>query len=268
MTNLTQDNTQIIIDEYDENYCLGLEHAYGDGMMSDGGHEATDRLFTEDNLDGKTILEIGFGLGGSALHIASTHNIKELHGLEINPWMVKKVSDRFPESVKDKIKLHLYHPQEKLNFDNESFDLVFSKGVLTHLKDKQNLFNELYRILKPGGVVIINDCLSPNKGKWCDNIQRMTELDNLTMYAETETGYDRFLSEAGFTDVKFRDENPDSYKANMNVVENLERKFAKNNTNQIFNKKYYEDSIEGYKCIANDIKDNELLMRWIRCVKK
>jgi len=40
-------------------------------------------------------------------------------------------------------------------FDNETFDFVFSKSVIEHLWNPENFMSENYRILKPGGRIII-----------------------------------------------------------------------------------------------------------------
>lgn len=43
---------------------------------------------------------------------------------------------------------------EKLPFENQTFDLVFARQVLHHAQDLQQLCNEIYRVLKPGGIFI------------------------------------------------------------------------------------------------------------------
>jgi SAM-dependent methyltransferase len=43
---------------------------------------------------------------------------------------------------------------EKLPFENQTFDLVFARQVLHHAQDLQQLCNEIYRVLKPGGTFI------------------------------------------------------------------------------------------------------------------
>lgn len=48
---------------------------------------------------------------------------------------------------------------EKLPFENNFFDLVISAWVLEHLPDPQKAFQEIFRVLKPGGKIIF---LTPN----------------------------------------------------------------------------------------------------------
>jgi ubiquinone/menaquinone biosynthesis C-methylase UbiE len=44
---------------------------------------------------------------------------------------------------------------EKLTFTDESFDFVYSHGVLHHTRNPQRAFAEVYRVLKPGGRAIL-----------------------------------------------------------------------------------------------------------------
>jgi SAM-dependent methyltransferase len=44
---------------------------------------------------------------------------------------------------------------EKLDFADESFDLVYSHGVLHHTPDIEAAIGEVYRVLKPGGRAVI-----------------------------------------------------------------------------------------------------------------
>jgi len=43
---------------------------------------------------------------------------------------------------------------EPIPFDDNSFDVVYSKSVLEHFYHPENLVKEIYRVLKPGGLVI------------------------------------------------------------------------------------------------------------------
>ena len=45
---------------------------------------------------------------------------------------------------------------ENLAFASDSFDLVLASEVVEHLWNPQNFFNEAYRILKPGGYLVLS----------------------------------------------------------------------------------------------------------------
>jgi len=45
--------------------------------------------------------------------------------------------------------------KDKLPFDKNTFDFVWSKSVIEHVSNADNLLNEVYRVLKPGGVCVL-----------------------------------------------------------------------------------------------------------------
>lgn len=54
----------------------------------------------------------------------------------------------------DGVSFALKHSQgEKLEFEDETFDIIWMREVLHHIKDLQSFLTELKRILKPGGVI-------------------------------------------------------------------------------------------------------------------
>lgn len=44
---------------------------------------------------------------------------------------------------------------ESLDYENNFFDIVFSKSVIEHVNNTENFVKEVYRVLKPGGVFIV-----------------------------------------------------------------------------------------------------------------
>ena len=108
-----------------------------------------------DNND--NVLEIGAGTG---IH---THSLLETGAFvvatDISPNSVqiikkkyKKYSDKLIAKVAD---------MEHLPFGNETFDVVCSAGSLSY-GDNQIVMNEIYRVLKKGGVMIAVDSLNNN----------------------------------------------------------------------------------------------------------
>lgn len=56
-------------------------------------------------------------------------------------------------------KLKTFNFEYKYPYEDNTFDLVFSKSVIEHLREPDFLFDEVYRILKPGGTFI---CMTPS----------------------------------------------------------------------------------------------------------
>jgi ubiquinone/menaquinone biosynthesis C-methylase UbiE len=160
-----------LISEYSEDYCLFLEAAYNEGMMSEGGATAVERMFTNIDTQNKKILDIGFGLGGVAFYLAEKYNAF-VTGIEINPWMVEEATRRTPTHLKSRVKFVCYNKPPLLPFSETSFDIVLSKGVLTHVREKLPLFKEIFRVLANDGILVIDDWLSPTQNKWGERLQK------------------------------------------------------------------------------------------------
>ena len=61
----------------------------------------------------------------------------------------------------------------RIPFDDDSFDLVFSGNVMEHIQDTNAVFREIKRVLKPGGLFLAK---TPNKWHYVAAIARFTPL--------------------------------------------------------------------------------------------
>jgi ubiquinone/menaquinone biosynthesis C-methylase UbiE len=51
-------------------------------------------------------------------------------------------------------------PLEKISISDNAVNLVISNCTINHSSDKQSVWNEIYRILKPGGRFVVSDIYS------------------------------------------------------------------------------------------------------------
>lgn len=244
-----------VIEEYSPEYCRLLEAAYGEGMMSECG-EALAIMFKDVSIQGKKVLDIGSGLGGVAYYLAKEHDC-HVTGLEINPWMVKEAEKRAPREIKNKLDFVLSTSNDYLAFENDSFDIVYSKGVFCHIENKQGILNECYRILKPGGVLIINDFLSSIKGDWGDHVKRLVELEGLSIYAETIDGYVEVLNKAQFKGTKVLNLTEKYALYNQEIICRLKTSEKREAFIHSFSEKLHVETIEGYSAIVQAMQKGE-----------
>lgn len=241
-------------EEYTPKYCFQLEAAYGNGFMSEGGEKGIDSMFEDILLDGKRALDIGSGLGGVAFYLADRHAM-QVTGLEINSWMIDESRSRTPEQLKAKVDFYLSSNNTHWDFPSDAFDLIYSKGVLTHVERKKGLLQECLRLLKNDGLLVITDWLSSDEKKWGPHITRLVELENLILFPESERGYIELLQNSGFTLVSVRDDSALYYAYNQEIVENLRE--APKRPDQ-FSDSELEASIHGYQSIAKALEEGEL----------
>lgn len=97
------------------------------------------------------LLEIGCSMGTDLLQLARSGF--DVTGIDLTEEGIRLAKLRFT----------LYNHQaslmvsdaEDLPFDDNTFDIVYSFGVLHHTPDTQGAINEVYRVLKPGGLAVI-----------------------------------------------------------------------------------------------------------------
>lgn len=259
------ENIQPIIDESPLDYCFLLEDVYGKGLISEGGTQAIDELFQGLDLNEKRIVDIGSGLGGLCFYLAAKYDC-QITGLEINEKMMKEAKNRIPSDLKDKVDFRLYSDFLSLPIEDCSVDIVCSKGVLVHVNDKTTLFKSLYRKLKHYGSLVINDWLCNNSGKWGDKIQRMCDLEGLTLYPVTETNYKKYLNISGFNIQKLQDRSLDYSTYNQGLVDLLNEQ--KHSFIDKYGHKTWKESIEGYQLISHSQENGELLVKDIVAIKR
>lgn len=95
----------------------------------------------------KRVLEIGIGLGADHQKFAEAG--AELYGIDLTERAIYHTKNRFELSSLNSIIEK--GDAENLDFENDSFDVVYSWGVLHHSPDTQKAVQEVYRVLKPGG---------------------------------------------------------------------------------------------------------------------
>lgn len=92
-----------------ENVSL-FETLYGKSLLSLGGIDAIENMFSGIALQGLTALDVGFGLGGVAYYLAKTYGMK-VSGVELYPWMVDYANQHAPMGWISSLSLSATNPQ-------------------------------------------------------------------------------------------------------------------------------------------------------------
>ena len=109
-----------------------------------------DVLIDFDSLRDKKVLEIGVGNGSHAQLLA--HYAQSFTGIDITDYAVKSTSARMKcFGLKATI---LRMDAEHMQFDDNSFDFIWTWGVIHHSSNTRNVLQEMYRVLKPGGQAV------------------------------------------------------------------------------------------------------------------
>jgi len=104
-----------------------------------------------DQATGKRVLEIGCGLGTDGAQFVKAG--AEYVGMDLSP--VSAHLAKINLQLQNLPAIWLVSDAESLPFPNDSFDLVYSYGVLHHTPDLPAAVAEIHRILRPGGRAIV-----------------------------------------------------------------------------------------------------------------
>lgn len=150
---------------------------------------------------GETVLDLGSGAGFDCFLAADKVGRNgKIIGVDLTAKMIKKARD---SAKKNKIKNVEFRlgDIENLPVADNSVDAVISNCVINLSPDKQKVFQEIFRVLKPGGRVAISD-IALNK-KLPEKI-----LDSIDAYVGCISGailvdeYERMVRSSGLKEVK------------------------------------------------------------------
>ena len=96
---------------------------------------------------GKKMLEVGLGAGTDFINWV--RNGADAHGIDLTPESIAHVKHRLSlEGLEAKFEVG---DSENLPYDDNTFEFVYSWGVIHHTPDTRKAFREIYRVLQPGG---------------------------------------------------------------------------------------------------------------------
>lgn len=193
--------------EYSEDFITALQWMWGDGYLSPGGADEVAELLHGVPLSGKSVLDVGCGLGAIDVLLARSYDAASVVGIDIEQPLVDHARRRVEEAGLDaSISIRCVEPGP-LPFDDASFDMVFSKDSIIHIPDKAAFYVEVLRVLRPGGIFVGSDWLRSGSGEYSEQMQNWLELVHLTFEMKNLDQTRDALEQAGFRNVRLRDRN-------------------------------------------------------------
>lgn len=153
------------------------------------------RDWLPDDIEGKKILGLACG-GGQQMPILA------VNGADCTVFDISEKQLEQDKSVMDRenIKYNLVQGDmtERFPFDDESFDIIIQAFCNLYIQDMQFVWNECYRVLKKGGIMIATmdngiNCLFKNQSKEPLIVENKLPLNSLEKINDLEgyNGYDK-----------------------------------------------------------------------------
>jgi len=146
------------------------------------------------------LLDIACGTGRTLHQLARTYPTLRLHGVDLSPAYIKLARKRL-ERV-DELTLAVENA-EALPWADATFDIVTSVYLFHELprNARRNVVREMFRVVRPGGIVVIEDSAQPSESPQLGAMLRGFPRDFHEPFYEDylEDDLGALLGEAGFT---------------------------------------------------------------------
>ena len=126
-------------------------------MARDAESSSLSNLFTllERRPNGN-LLDCGCGDGLLTLEVAKLVGTKKIWGIELWEKRAKEAKERGIRVIQVDL-------NERMPFESKKFDVIFANQIIEHIYNIDNFLEEVRRVLKPNGYIIIS---TPNLAGW------------------------------------------------------------------------------------------------------
>jgi|TARA_B100002003_G_scaffold250303_2_gene289268 phosphoethanolamine N-methyltransferase len=190
-------------DEYHDNMVAMLELIWGEGYMAPGGSGNVAKMLHNLETRGKRILDIGCGIGGPAIEMASTFGA-DVVGIDLETSLVRRAEKSAEQhGLSDRCRFQTVEVGS-LPFADCSFDIVVSAGAITQTRDKEAILSECFRVLQPGGYLSCYDW-NRSDSDYSEDMYYWFKMEGLTYALETLDDYATHFRHCGFIDIETQD---------------------------------------------------------------
>jgi len=106
--------------------------------------------------DGMSVIELGSGPGFTTEQLLSLWPNSCVTAVEVDPIMIKQANQYLQDVSDDRVKI-IEASIMNTGLPDNSFDFAYARRIFVHLPEPVEAAKEIFRVLKPGGKIVIVD---------------------------------------------------------------------------------------------------------------
>lgn len=150
---------------------------------------------------GEVVLDLGSGAGFDCFLAArQVGESGKVIGVDMTPDMIKRAEENAEKGAFTNVEFRLGEIED-MPVDDMSIDVILSNCVINLSPDQATVYQEMYRVLKPGGRLAISDMVA--SGEMPAEIKEDMELHSSCVAGALQVNeLDQIMKEAGFKDIR------------------------------------------------------------------
>ena len=195
-------------DSWDLNNSLSIHYGYWDSVVRtfpQSLRRMNEVMMITAMVSGSDhVLDAGCGVGGGAIFLTSKLGCR-VTGISLSESQVEKARGFANKTGVGALVDFKVMNYSETDFPDENFEVVWACESICYAYDKGKFIREAFRLLKPGGRLVVADGFVSQFDNNEDPVIRQWLGGWQVNYLETPERFQRFMNEAGFEKISYRD---------------------------------------------------------------
>lgn len=109
----------------------------------------------------QTLLDVGTGTAQIPIEFCRQHSSSQIVAIDLSREMLKLGENNVAKAgLAERIRLEFIDAKQ-MPYQDHQFDVVLSNSIIHHIPEPSQVFGEMKRVLRPGGLLFVRDLMRP-----------------------------------------------------------------------------------------------------------